>query len=89
MTAITNPNDNLLKRLDQFDVRLEDFLTIIKEKSLTLAAHQSPFLTTRQAADYLGISPKTIYNNPERFNPVRLKNGGLRFRKTDLERLVT
>ena len=80
--------DSLFDRLDSIASQLE---------RLTLSADRGPFatvpsqailLTTSKAAEFLGIFPKTIYNNPERFKAVKLRGGGLRFRKEDLEELI-
>lgn len=89
MVKTTNPFDSLSDRLDQLSSRLEHLINIIDSKPATTVSSQSALLTTRKAADYLGISPKTIYNNPERFPHIKLQGGGLRFRKEDLERIIS
>lgn len=88
MAKTTNPFDHLSDMLNEALAELRDIRSILDTKPTTLVSSQPPLLTTRQAAEFLGISPKTIYNNLERFQPVKLKQGGLRFRKVDLEKLV-
>lgn len=85
MAKIANPFDYLFDRLEEISSRL-DYLISITDTEMPV--DQSPLLTTRKAAEFLGISPKTIYNNPERYPHVKIKGSGLRFRKTDLEELV-
>ncbi|WP_460951246.1 helix-turn-helix domain-containing protein [Spirosoma daeguense] len=79
--------DYLFDRLEEISSRLDYLITLTHIQPSP--ALDSPLLTTRKAAEFLGVSPKTIYNNPERYPHVKLKGGGLRFRKADLEEFVT
>lgn len=55
---------------------------------------ETPWLTLEQACKYLGVKPKTIYNwrndgNIRAYNLRGTRNGPLRFRKEDLDNVVT
>ncbi len=78
----------MFDQLEHISAQLEYLTAIVDQKPSTPVSDQSSLLTTRKAAEYLGVSPKTIYNDPKRFKPVKLKGGGLRFRQTDLEELL-
>lgn len=77
--------DYLFDRMEEISSRLDYLISITHSERFEV---ESPLLTTRKAAEFLGVSPKTIYNNPDRFPHVKLQGGGLRFRKADLEELV-
>ena len=81
--------DSLFDQQEEILSLLDRLFAIVDSKPVTPVTSQSPLLTTRQAAKFLGVSPKTIYNNPDRFHSLKLKQGGLRFRKADLEELVS